>query len=212
MRYLIVILTLLFVGAPAFADRVSEARQMFQEANAHFAVGEFAEAAEKFQEAYKLRPDAALLYNAAQSLRLSGNNNQKALVLYKNYLRFYPNEKNFEEVRGQIEKLQAAVAASEQAKSAPPTSTADHSQPLPAMLEAAPARPAGVAPEAASVVVATGARPTPGYKKWWVWTIVGAIVAGAVVTGVVVGTSSSGKWATTADVGPGAHAAALVRW
>ena len=37
------------------------------------------------------------------------------------------------------------------------------------------------------------AESTPVYKRWWFWTIVGGVVAAGVVTGVVVGTSSSAR-------------------
>jgi len=36
-------------------------------------------------------------------------------------------------------------------------------------------------------------RPTPIYKRWWFWTIVGAVVAGGVVGGVVAGTRGSDR-------------------
>src|ERR1043165_9066739 len=55
-------------------DRVAQAKALLQEANVQYAVGEFTQAAEKYQAAYKLKPDPALLYNAAQSYRMAGNN------------------------------------------------------------------------------------------------------------------------------------------
>jgi len=36
-------------------------------------------------------------------------------------------------------------------------------------------------------------RPTPVYKRWWFWTLVGAVVAGGVVGGVVAGTRGDGR-------------------
>src|SRR5437868_4028115 len=108
MHKLLVILAISLLTVPALADHVSDARALFEEGNAHFAVGEFAQAAEKYEAAYKIRPDAALLYNAAQATRLAGNN-AKALVLYRNYLQFYPNEPNADEVRGQVQRLQTAL-------------------------------------------------------------------------------------------------------
>src|ERR1043166_1579709 len=87
---------LLCVSFTARADSNSEARIKFNSANTHFAVGEFEEAANDYQEAYKLKPDPALLYDAAQAFRLAGSQ-QKALVLYKNYVMFYPEQKNIPE-------------------------------------------------------------------------------------------------------------------
>jgi hypothetical protein len=48
-----------------------------------------------------------------------------------------------------------------------------------------PAQPVSVAPAA----VATSPAPTPIYKKWWLWTIVGVAVIGIVV-GIAAGVSS----------------------
>src|SRR5262249_8068504 len=93
MMHTIIVTLALLVSGTALADRLSDAHSLLEEANAHFAVGEFAQAAQKFEAAYKLRPHPALLYDAAQATRLNGNN-AKALVLYRNYLQFYPNEAN----------------------------------------------------------------------------------------------------------------------
>src|SRR5258706_8903492 len=78
----VALFALLAAGA-ARADNATEARAHFEAGSAHFAVGEFDQAGLEYQEAYKLKPDPALLYNAAQAYRLAGNH-QKALVLYKN--------------------------------------------------------------------------------------------------------------------------------
>lgn len=204
-KTILAIIVFVLSSSSAFADRIEDARSLFQEANAHFAVGEFAQAADKFQAAYKLRPDAALLYNAAQSTRLSGNN-AKALVLYKNYLQFYPRETNSDEVRGQIERLQAAVAASTSAITAPPQGTAEHPRPPEARSLTTPT-PSVITNPAVAVAMQPARKPV--YKKWWLWTLIGVAVAGGVVAGAVVASQSSGKWATTADVGPGLHTASV---
>ena len=93
----------------------ARAKEAFSKANVHYALGEFATAADLYQEAYKLKPDAAFLYNAAQSYRLAGNH-QRALVLYKNYVLFYPQQKNIPE----------AVAAYREAIRLDPRSTDAH--------------------------------------------------------------------------------------
>ena len=108
--------------APAPDDKTAQARAASQEANALYAVGEFEQAAEKYQSAYKLKPDPALLYNAAQSYRMAGNN-EKALLLYKNYTMFYPTAKNLHNAETQVTKLQEAIAAQHKAQTAPPTTT-----------------------------------------------------------------------------------------
>jgi tetratricopeptide (TPR) repeat protein len=202
--------------APVRADRSSEAREHYQSATAHFAVGEFGDAANEYQAAYKLKPDPALLYNAAQSYRLA-NNPERALILYKNYLQLYPNEANADEVRKQIDKLKEAIAAADRAKTSPPTGTTEPKQ-LPATSASTPEpTPATKQP----VAVATTTTPenqavverheTPIYKRWWLWTIVGVVVAGGVITAAVLATRSNGSWSNAPDVGPGSSSA-LVRW
>jgi tetratricopeptide (TPR) repeat protein len=201
----------------ARADK--DVRQLFTEANAAFAVGEFANAAELYQHAYKLKQDPALLYDAAQAYRLAGNS-EKALVLYKNYLVFHPHQKNADEVRAQIEKLKEALAAQENAKTAPPVSTvapngssesAEPPRPAEATAQTTPPPAAEPAPASAANVVSASPseHKTPIYKKWWLWTAVGVVVAGAVVVGVVVGTSSTSPWNTAPPIGPGRSQAVL---
>ena len=41
-------------------------------------------------------------------------------------------------------------------------------------------------------VPAASDRPTPVYKKWWLWTIVGGVVVAGVVVGVTVAVLNSG--------------------
>jgi len=217
---------------PAPEDKTAQARALAQEATTHYAVGEFAQSAEKYQAAYKLRPDPALLYNAAQAYRMAGNND-KALLLYKNYVMFYPNEKNVPNVQQQITKLQEAIAAQHKAQTQPPTTTEPPSSgavtpPSPSAVAAPPppapeqpaAPPATPPPPAAAVpaapppsapaasLVASPAPATGGeepiYKKWWLWTAVGVVVIGGVVTAIALSSGSSTPWMTAPDLGPGA--------
>jgi tetratricopeptide (TPR) repeat protein len=210
------------VQAGEAEDRVAEARQLVQEANTQYAVGEFLQAAEKYQKAYKLKQDPALLYNAAQSYRMAGNN-EKALLLYKNYVMFHPNSKNVPNVEQQIQKLQEAIAAQDKARTQPPTSTEPTSGNS-GQTEAANANaggastissvrtvPAAPPPDTSSATAATvTATPTPAgsadepiYKKWWLWTAIGAVVIGGVVTALLL-TRSESPWNTAPDFGPGA--------
>ena len=90
----IVVAAVLAVQAPVRAATSSkDARRVYDEATAAFGLGRYAEAAEKYEAAFSLRPDPALLYNAAQSYRLAGNK-ARALELYRNYVRLYPEGTN----------------------------------------------------------------------------------------------------------------------
>jgi tetratricopeptide (TPR) repeat protein len=206
-----------------------DARTLFQEANAHFAVGEFNEAGEKYQQAYKQKQDPALLYNAAQAFRLGGNN-EKALVLYKNYVMFYPRERNVDDVKNQIAKLKEAIAAQEQAKTAPPINTVEPrtgrtvataptttpstteptTEPNASTTEASATPPSAAEPAATATTTTKPPDKKPIYKQWWLWTVVGVVVAGGVVTAAVVATTPSREWNTAPPFGPGAQS--LVSW
>lgn len=197
----------------AHADDVHAAKTHFDEAQKHFAVGEFQAAAEEYQLAYKAKPDAALLYDAAQAFRLA-NEPERAIVLYRNYLQFYPDQPNANDVRILIEQLRQNIAA-QRAQQTPPQ---DASKPAPQKESTQLAPPAS----GNAAVVAKG-RPrrqtTPAYKKWWLWTIVGVVVVGAAVGVAVALTTPSHPWANGPTLGPGATSSALsslrgleVRW
>jgi tetratricopeptide (TPR) repeat protein len=193
----------------AQADDAADAKAHYKKATAHFAVGEFSAAAGEYEEAYKLKPDAALLFNAAQARRLAGEN-EKAVVLYRNYVNLYPEARNISEVKEQIAKLQELIAAAQSAKTSPPTGT---QEPAPAPTPPPPTTP----PPAETAQAQPAPQPvehTPIYKKWWLWTIVGVVVVAAVVIPVAVIEGSS-KWANVPDQGPGAAlngAGLTVRW
>ncbi len=95
------VLLLLLASAPVRAD---DAKTHYQKATAHFAVGEYHDAAIEYEEAFKLKQDPAILFNAAQSFRLAGDN-QKALLLYNNIIKLYPGTQYAKDSRERIEKL-----------------------------------------------------------------------------------------------------------
>ena len=176
------------------------AKVHFQKATAHFAVGQFAEAAEEYQAAYMAKQDPALLYNAAQAFRLAGQND-KALILYRNYVQLYPDEKNVPDVKAQIAKLKDVITVQEKAKTWPPTEPVAP-QPMTGPDATPESKPA---PRAEATVAAEPPRKKPAYKQWWLWTVVGVAVAGIVV-GVAVGTTqSSPSWSNLPDFGPGSR-------
>jgi len=205
---------LLFAGRANAADDIAAARAHFGEAQKRFAVGEFAAAGEEYLQAYKAKPDPAFLYNAAQAYR-AANQLDRAVVLYKNYLQFFPNESNAEAVRGQIAKLKEAIAATEKAKAAPPTEV---TTPRPGAETAPvathePEKPTAAVAPPAPIAVEKKAERAPVYKQWWLWTVVGVVVAGAAVGVAVALTVPSHPWANGPAIGPGTQAlTAEVRW
>jgi tetratricopeptide (TPR) repeat protein len=92
---------------PAVAEKM-DARRHYEKATAAFGLGKYDEAAREYEAAFELKPDPALLYNAAQAYRLAGRNT-RAIELYRNYLRLYGGEAlNAEDARQHISRLEAA--------------------------------------------------------------------------------------------------------
>jgi len=177
------VLLLTVVGlCSARADTPNTARAHFEKGSTAYDLGQFREAAREYEIAYRLKSDPALLYNIGQAYRFAGDA-AEALRAYKAYLRRSPEAPNRREVDAQIAKLQRLVDEQRTSSTSPPHGVATPDRPL--VLEPGPA--VVVQP----VVVARPAPKTPVYKKWWLWTIVGVVVAGAVVGGAVAATTPS---------------------
>jgi tetratricopeptide (TPR) repeat protein len=183
----LLVVCLVVAAGSALADDGEQAKELFKKAQAHYAVGEYQEAADAYQSAYKLKPDPALLFNAAQALRLAGKLD-RALTLYRNYLRFYPDAANADSVLGQIAKVEKQIEAERAAATAPPAVSAPP-DPAPAAMPLPP--PAATQ---APLLSATAPPPEerPIYKKVWFWGAVGGVVAAAVVVAVVLSSGGGG--------------------
>jgi tetratricopeptide (TPR) repeat protein len=156
-------------AAPPAVAPPDDPKELFDRGSALYALGRYGEAAPLFERAFELKPDPALLYNAAQAYRFNGNK-QRALTLYQNYYRLYGDQiQNSDDAKRQIEQLKQAIAMDERAKVAPPTDMQT---------------PGGTA----ALVVAAPVRPKPLVKRPWFWVAVGGAAA-IVITGVAVGVS-----------------------
>ena len=173
--------TLLLVFArPLHADsKTEDAKALFEQASGAFALGKFADAAQLYERAFELKPDSALLFNAAQAHRFAGNRT-RALFLYRNYVRVYGlrGAPAVDDAREQILRLeksiedeQAAAAAAAPPKPVEPTTART---------------PTAAAPTLTATPVEPRPARAPLYKKWWLWTIVGGVAAGGAV-GLAVG-------------------------
>jgi tetratricopeptide (TPR) repeat protein len=159
------VIVIFLAGGRALADDGKLARQHFEDGSRLYDLGKFRDAAREYEEAYKYKPDPALLFNIGQAYRAAGDAGD-ALTAYKSYLRKVPEAPNRKEVEGHIEKLQRLV--DEQHKTPPP--------PAPV------AEPPTPQPQPQLVATAAPAEKQPVYKKWWLWTAVGGvIVAGGVI-------------------------------
>ena len=111
-------LCVLLLSAPGRAD--DDAKAHNDRATTAFALGHYADAATEWERTFALKPQPALLYNAAQAHRLAGSK-QRALLLYQNYLRLYAGlVSNAVEVEGHIAKLKAALESDASISTAPP--------------------------------------------------------------------------------------------
>ncbi|HZS41709.1 MAG TPA: hypothetical protein VFF06_32990 [Polyangia bacterium] len=105
------------VARAAAADDTAQAKQHAERALAAYGLNHYDVAAAEYEKAFSLKPDPALLYDAAQAHRLN-HNCKRALELYENYLRLFGDKiKNRDEVQHKIGECQAELAA------APPSGT-----------------------------------------------------------------------------------------
>ena len=195
-RWVVWVPATLLLLASATAVAADDAKAHYQKATAHFAVGEYHDAAVEYEEAFKLKQDPAILFNAAQSFRLAGDN-QKALLLYNNIIKLYPSTQYAKDSKERIEKLSQAATAPPAPTPAPVTPLAP---PTPVVVAPPPAiEPAAPVPGASATIVSS---PTPAesqahpiYTRWWFWTAVGVVAAGAAITVIAVSSGgSAGSW------------------
>lgn len=200
----VVVMAALLGAAPvARADR-GEARRAYDEATAAFGLGRYAEAAEKYEKAFSIHPDPALLYNCAQAYRLAGNR-ARALELYRNYLRLYPDRSNADEARSQVAALgkaiddekRGAVAPPPVAPAAPSAPIAASSAPvtpIPSPSTTAVPAPASTSPPISQTLAAgiaagpTAESPPSSGSRTWIWIVVGAVVVAGATTAVLLAT------------------------
>ena len=135
-------------------------------AGALFDAGDYPAAAAAFEAAYKADPRPEYLYNLAQChLRVKDLPSlEKAGHALRAYLRHKPKAKNRAQVEEEIAEVDERIKV---LRAQRPTEPAALNNIL-------------LIPEAQA------AEPVPIYKKWWLWTAVGVVVAGAVTTAVVL--------------------------
>lgn len=199
----VTLVALAVAGRPALAAEPSPARRAYDEATAAFGLGHYQEAAEKYETAFSLRPDPALLYDAAQAYRLAGNR-PRALELYRNYLRLYPDRQNAGEARNHVAALTKAIEDDKALEPPPPMAVAP--APIEPIVTPSPVSPSVPSPVPSSVsppVSPPALTPSPsvtpaamvtetppaaaspssgGGSRTWLWIAVGAavVVGGAV--------------------------------
>lgn len=208
---------------PKAANPRAEAKRLYDEGTKHYNLAEYPQAIEKYRAAYALVPEPTLLFNIAQSYRLAGDF-RMARTFYKNYQNNAPNAVNRKLVDEKIAEMNDLLAKQERAATGPPTSTmepdkiektppAEHptatatpptattepaATPTPTTTTTAEPQPATAAATTTQKPAASADKPTPLYKKWWLWTIVGGVVVVGVAVGVGAGVAASSSSAVSA--------------
>ncbi len=203
MRSLLAVALLALLSATATAKEEPDtvrARILAEEARKQYALGRFDDSLRAYREAFLAKPDALFLFNIAQCQRMLGRH-KEAVFSYRRALDALPAT---DARRASIEQLVASEeeAIKHERQNLAPTGAISTTGPRPPELplpkiEASPPAatpppavtppPAASAPEAPPAAAET---PTPLYKKWWLWTIVGAVVVAGVGAGVGVAVAS----------------------
>jgi tetratricopeptide (TPR) repeat protein len=147
----------------------AEAKLHYQKATAAYALGDFVEAARQYEAAFRLKLDAALLFNAAQAHRRAGNR-QRAIELYENLLRVFPAASGRQMARQHLQDLRRSLASDPPAAGGPPTGAPPpplERQEGPADLPSPPDRPPP---------------PSPIYRRVWFWAGVAVVVLAGAAT------------------------------
>jgi hypothetical protein len=161
-------LLLCLVAAPLHADepdRDVRARGLYEHARDAFEHGRYDEAFRGFKEAYLISQRPELLFNMASALERAERPAEAAESL-RAFLRVRPEDPDrprIEEHVRALEEKQRLIDAERRPATAPPSTETK-------VAATAPAAP----------------KSTPVYKRWWLWTVVGLVAAGAAV-GVGVG-------------------------
>jgi tetratricopeptide (TPR) repeat protein len=147
--------------------------------------GQYADALPEFQAAYERRQMPWLMLNVGRTMQRLGRP-QEAINYYERYKKAELNMEpaTLARVNKYIEQAQALVdKGPEPTSKAPDTGAGTGAGPAP---NSGPS--SGVA---ATLTLNPGQEtpppPKPIYKKWWFWTIIGAVVVGGVVGGVAGG-------------------------
>jgi tetratricopeptide (TPR) repeat protein len=144
-----------------------EARRHFTLAQKLFDSARYAEALVEYQKSYELSHYPAILYKVALCHDQLGQESD-AVAAYQRYLALDPQSERRAGIEERVGKLSTLHEAE-------PPAPKPVEPPAPAVATPTPQ------PQLAQPVHAAEARRTPIYKKWWLWTIVGAAAVGASV-------------------------------
>ena len=175
----VVLVAVALAGGRARADDPKQAKQHFEDGSRLYDLGKFRDAAREYEEAYKYKPDPALLFNIGQAYRGAGATGD-ALTAYKSYLRRLPDAPNRREVEGMIEKLQRQQEDERRAQEERQRQEELQRQ----QQQQQPQREVTQRPDL--VTTAPPPEKKPLYTRWWLWTAVGGVIVAGAVVGIAV--------------------------
>lgn len=183
---------------PAFAADATDAKA--HKARIECAAGNFQEGVRLLAELWVATGDATFIYNQGRCYEQNGED-ELAVSRFREYLRKVKriDREQSESINRHIEELQHQAKTRAAApstvinlvQSAPAASPGPAASPTPA-----PPAQAGTPPmpnRSAELVATAPPAPSeepPYYARWWFWTGVGAVVAGGVVTAILLTHSS----------------------
>lgn len=193
-------LVALAMAAPAGAKKKSDpaeeqAKERFASAQKAYDLARFEEALKLYSQAYELKPLPGFLFNIAQCHRQL-NDLEKARFFYKRYMDLSPTRpKNAEQVEELLKQVEATLAEAKEPKRPPvePVAAVAEAKPTPPPVEPqaapvtqtkpleawAPMPEAAPIPPLVNTAPMTPPPPEALTKKWWFWTGVGVVAAGA---------------------------------
>ena len=155
------------------------ARDYYQSATSHYNLSEWQGALDDFREAYRLKPDPALLFNIAQCHRQLGNYREAA-----NFYRAYRREGGTNNVERLIDEMDQAATAQREREAAAERERAANAPPD--GVQSPSPTPAPTPPPAAPA-------EAPRRSRTLLWAGIGAGAAGLVAVGVGAGLFAVGN-------------------
>jgi RNA polymerase-interacting CarD/CdnL/TRCF family regulator len=195
-RSILLAVAVILAAAPRARGANVESRQ--RAAKKACLLGDVDKGAEILADLYVETNDETYIYNQGRCFEQNGKNEQ-AVLRFKEYLRKAKNLRPADRdgVLKKISELQGATGQrqTDAPGPAPEPSSRPSTLPVP-QTTPAPAEPP-VASAADTLRISQPPPPSepaaspPIYKRWWFWTGIGAVVAGAVVTAILLGTRSA---------------------
>jgi tetratricopeptide (TPR) repeat protein len=179
-RSLLALLIVALVARVAAADDAAtrDAKRHFERGQKLYTLTKFREALDEYQQAFDARPIPDFLFNIGQCYRNLGDYDS-AIFSYKKYLAAAPDAPN----RAQVEQLIVDLQTRKDQEDA-------------RRLALQPSPPPAPAPPPAN----TAAAPPPSqpiYTRWWFWTGIGVVAAGAGVATYELTRPASGPPSTS---------------